>query len=356
MASWLSRWSGTEKPRFVTATAPIPHYLADDRVVDVESAFVTPWAMGPLHTKDAPKLWSHGAVYRADGTLIPESQRYGGLTGDHVTAADPPTVTVTAASELNGTWLYGGHWMAHFGHFLTETLTNLWPADRAVDGLLCHPFVFGRTTPDAAELELAALAGYPQPVTIVAEPVRVERLLVPTRPYTTNGAATPRAKLVWDRVADAVGAPGRKASGRQGVFFSRSAFHAAHHNRSGRPHARVLHNEQQLDELFVRRGFRVVHPQDLSVREQIQAARASSTLVAVSGSALHLSAFARPGARVVEIGDHRSPDGLPNQRVVDAAAGHLAAVIPYLDPAPEPGQAPVIDLDHLAAILDRLGV
>ncbi|MDG4762804.1 hypothetical protein O7632_01535 [Solwaraspora sp. WMMD406] len=45
----------------------------------------------------------------------------------------------------------------------------------------------------------------------------VERLLVPTRPYTVNAAATPRAAEVWDRIAKAAGPPATPAPAR-GIF------------------------------------------------------------------------------------------------------------------------------------------
>lgn len=342
---------------FAPARPPSPKYLHDDRVTTVEPALITPFETGPTRLLDAPITWVRGAVHDATGKLLPQSQRYGGVAGDHVVAVDPTTVAVPdpAATELAGTWLYGGHWMMQFGHFVTETLTTLWPTDLTIDGVLFHPFVFGRRVPDTAELELAALAGYPQPPRIVDRSLLVERLLVPTRPYTVNAAATSQAAAVWGRVAGAVGEPGTTVPGR-GIFLSRSRFHAQHARRTGMPHKRALGNEEALDDLFARRGLRVVDTQELPVREQVAVARAASTLVAVSGSALHLSAFARPGSRVVEIGDPRSPHGLPNQSVVDAAAGHQSAVVPYSGPPFGGAARPTLDLGRIARALDDLGV
>jgi len=77
----------------------------------------------------------------------------------------------------------------------------------------------------------------------------------------------------------------------------------------------------------------------------------SSTVIGVSGSALHLSAFAHPGTRVIEICDSRAGvRPLPNQRVIDAACGHLASVVPFtaIDGA--------VDLAHLESLLDRAGI
>ena len=69
-------------------------------------------------------------------------------------------------------------------------------------------------------------------------------------------------------------------------------------------------------------------------------------LAGVSGSALHLSAFAPAGLRVVELGDRRSTSGQePMQRIVDRVCDHQTAFVPY-----------DVATDRLPEVLRGLGV
>ena len=50
---------------------------------------------------------------------------------------------------------------------------------------------------------------------------------------------------------------------------------------------------------MARRGFAVVHPQHMSLVDQIIAAAGADLIAGVDGSALHLSVFMRPGSRML---------------------------------------------------------
>lgn len=315
-------------------------------VVDVPGAIVTEFVARP--TERRHHRTTVGAVHTAEGQLVPESQRAGGISGDHVVADDPTTTDVVPDTTLPGTWLYAGNWMAHFGHFVTETLTTLWPRDRQVDGVLAHPFFWKQREPTATQLALFRAAGFDGEPVIVDRDVRVERLLVPSRPFVPNAVAGPGAVRAWDAVASRV-----PRTPPRPVFLSRSAFHAAHLREKGTPHARALDAEDELDDVMRRRGFEVVHPQDLDVLDQVATVAGASVLAGVSGSALLLAAFAGEHTRVLEIGDPRSPAGLPNQHVVAAARGHRYAAVAH---APGPDQATHVDLDHVSAAMEHLGL
>ncbi len=351
-----------ERIDFARQTFPVTVAVEADTVAEVVGAVLSPYSSGPLRTLSAPYRWTRGAVYDAAGHLLPTSQRIGGLGGDHVVAADPATLGRRAGRSrawlrggqrerhLTGTWLYAGTWMDHFGHFITETLTTLWPTDLDVAGILAHPFIFGSAELDW-QLDLLELAGYGSlPRVVAVGGCRVDRLLVPTRPFVPNGYATSMATQTWQRVAGAAVPAETAPAPSSVVYLSRTHWHERAKSL-GRPVPRELVNESLLDRLMGSRGYRVVFPEEMGVRDQIAEVRSSSTLIGVSGSALHLSAFARPGTRVIEIGDARSGvRPLPNQRVIDAASGHLTGVVPY-------GTADAaIDLAHLEAMLDNAGI
>lgn len=312
-------------------------------LVDVPDAILTRIQRGNLRTIVEPTKWIRGAVHDADGHLVLSSQKIGGLVGAQVAPADPgrvpPRVTRRGARGLEGTWLYGGHWTQHFGHFFAETVTTLWlerddPALADVRGIVFHNWMSRFRGVQDFQTELLDLAGWGGvPFEIVdADTVTVERLLVPGRGIVVNGWAWPQAPAVWHRMAEAAGGPVELDPDGERVFLTRTSFNRER-RAEGRPTRTDEAHDLALEAAFAGRGFRVVVPESLSVREQVALAARSSVLAGCAGSALHLSAFAPAGVRVVELGDSRSPDvQVPTQRVIDRVCEHPSAFVPYDTP------------------------
>ena len=312
----------------------------------VANALVTPFQRGPLRTEPGgPRRWMTGAVHDATGDLVLQSQRTWNGDLNAPLSADPRSVPVPEECRtLSGRWIYAGHWTHHFGHFLVEVLTNLWPdpAQANVIGILAHrsyrgAIRFGRSgglisaEPTQWQRDLLALAGYGGlKVRIVRErPVRVDHLVVPSRPVLLKSWVQEPAVAVWQRVADAAG----EISANRGpkVFMSRAHYHA-----SMVEHPAKLRTspewEQLVEARFVEAGYGLVHPEELPVSEQIATVKAAEVVAGLSGSALHLSAFAPRRTRVVELGDERSPTRpMPAQSMIDAALGHEVAFVRHRD-------------------------
>jgi capsular polysaccharide biosynthesis protein len=339
-------------------TFPVSPPHGADAVLEINGAILTSYSSGRLRTLEAPFRWTRGAVYDAHGALVEASQRIGGLGGDHVVAADPATVATEEPRlpwpmatrperRLTGTWLYAGNWMNQFGHFITETLTTLWPDDLEVAGIVAHPFIFGGPESDW-QLELLELGGYGSlPRVLAREGLRVDRLLMPTRAFVPNGYATSMAARVWNRVAAAATPEEPRPTATSALFISRTRWHRRL-RELGRPTPRELPDEELLDRRMEARGCSVIFPEEMSVREQISAVRSKGILIGVSGSALHLSAFARPGTRLIEISDARS--GVlrhPNQRVIDTACGHQKAILPFRE------EDRTVDVERLESALNE---
>lgn len=339
--------------------APVAELLATDVRV-VERALLTRNEQGPVHTPRAPKLWIRGAAYDGD-ELVPTSCRVGGLFGEHIATVDPVTLREQPAvgEELEGTWLYGGHWMHHFGHYMLETLTSLWPDRVALEesvgpvrGLVFHRFTQLQPVHDWQETLLAGTGWGGLPIHVVdAEHTRVERLVVPGRSLAINGWALPEAAATWRRIARHVetGHPERVLRPEPGterrVYLSRAKF-AHREHESGRKVRVPLEFEDAVDRMMAERGFEVVHPETLPIVDQVLAVSSADVVVGRPGSQLHLSIYAPPTARVLTLGDARSPhEPMPAQRVLDTVAGQQAAFIPY-----------TTDMTVLTDGLDALGL
>lgn len=297
----------------------------------VHDAFLTRVEHGPLASTVGPTRYLRGAVHGADGSLVKSSQKL--CVGANTWApADPRTVKVSAKAErLEGRWLYGGHWMQHFGHFLAETVTTLWTAPDAighVDGLVFHKYLKRPWSQDDWQtrlLELAGYAGLPVRVVDGKAPLRVESLLVPGRSVVAHGWAHQQAREAWDRVA----APYRGGGGPPKVFLSRSGHNEVRRDAGHRSAGRSTPEwDDAVDRAFAAAGFQVVRPEALPIDDQIRLVADARMVAGASGSALHLSAFAPTSVRVLEIGDSRSPGNpVEMQLIIDAAGRHEHAFV-----------------------------
>ena len=317
------------------AVPDFPHQPQDEpELLAVDDAFLTRLTRGPLRTAQPPNRWIRGAVYTAQGELLPVSQKVGGLGGNQLAQADPARVrTKASAHRLEGTWLYGGHWIGHFGHFFQETVTTLWPEDQQVDGLVFHAYANGLSI-KPWQAELIALTGYGDlPIQLVdRQPYWVDRLVLPSRSLVINGWAHAGATAVWDRMVAAAGGPA--PDGPSFVYFSRTTFNAAV-RAEGRPTRSTADRDRALDEVFAAAGYAVVAPESLPVLDQIRLVAGAQVLAGCAGTALHLSAFAPGGTGIIEIGDTRSPDvQVPEQQVIDHLRDHPSVFLPaHLEPA-----------------------
>ncbi|WP_170286176.1 glycosyltransferase family 61 protein [Nocardioides rubriscoriae] len=308
----------------------------------VAPATVSGYEQGDTNAEHPPHKWMRGAVHTQDGELVRESQRtWSAANSNAAIATDPERVTVGArATRLAGHWVYAGHWSNHFGHFLVEVLPTLWlPRPGDLQGLVAHrsfrgphPLPHPRGSAKPADLHtwqsgLLALAGYDElPVMVVrGRPVTVERLTVPERPVVFRSRIRQEAAALWRRMAVAAGEP--SAPGGR-IFLSRRSFNRT---KAGRSSASW---DRRLDEEFHLRGYQVVEPETLSVREQVRLVSGAAVVAGSAGSALHLAAFCAPGTLVVEIGDARNPDSMQtSQSTLHQACDLRSRFVGYQDVA-----------------------
>ncbi|MEO9325953.1 hypothetical protein ABFT23_20835 [Nocardioides sp. C4-1] len=316
------------------AVPDFPHDPVEGRpgLEVVDGAILTRVRRGRLRTILEPTAWVRGAVHDGEGRLVVSSQAIGGVEGARVAPADPlrvPARLATGARRLEGTWLYGGHWSEPVGSFVTETLTTLWPDDcdgaggagdpavAGVRGLVFHAATGPFRGVGEVRSDLLALAGWGGlPVEVVEDDVLVaDRLLVPGRSLVVNGWAWPEARVVWRRVAAAAGGPALLDPDGPRVLLSSGTADTDH------------------DRTLQAAGFDVVRPDTLGATELVRLLAGASVL-AGANSALHVSAFAPPGVRVLVLGGHGSDDvRLPTQRVVGHVCEHPTAHLPADLPA-----------------------
>jgi len=327
----------------------------DRQVAVLRGGFATPF------TGNDPATGTfRGCLYDAGGSKLALSQRAGGA-GYRFSPGDPAAIdpgTLAAAPTLSGRTLYLGHHLAHYGHFLTETLSTFWiledqPA-AGFDRIAFHPSAFGRTLPAWARACLAAFDIDPDRV-LMLDPegmgggaLRFEEVVVPERLFRLWDAADPTLARVFDRIRRRTLA-GRDPLPPRDLYLSRRAGYW----RSTR---RVVANEVQVEDRFRRRGFTVIDPAGMAFADQLALYAAAPTLAGLSGSALHNCLFQQPGSRLIEIEHpavYREGEALAvhTQDLCNAVAGVSGRFVPFTGRSRHGGAVLHLDLAAVEAAL-----
>lgn len=277
-----------------------------------------------------------GALYASDGEIIPLSQRFSGFGGDRVVNADDASITIDPAAErIGGRGYYLGHLFAHYGHFITEGLSTLWAlqaGEEAFDYYAVHPFIFGSQVPDFVRLLMERMGLDADKIHVIRQPTIFSDMTVPERGWRLNQSAFAVMQDVVERIVP----PGDRSSATLKVYLSRKNLAA-----------RAVRNEAEIEDVFRRNGFLVVHPEAMPLDEQLDIYRRSAVLAGFGGSALHNVLFSPRGAGMIAVGDERSPvKPIPNQRICNALAETTAVVLPHA------GSDGSFDIGHLEREMD----
>ena len=316
------------------APLPLPHR---DMIQILPSATVTRAVMnraGKFHL---------GAAYDSAGALVQASLR----VPDKYRARDPGMLSEALGGRVVERRLkralYLGHGFTHFGHFMLETISALYWV-REVDAevsLLFHPFeeagenVFTHYAHGVECLKLLGIS--PERVAIATADLAVDELLLPPRAYDMSNGPHYDFGAVYRSL--------REAALRSSIAPQAKRIYLSRRWLKGRER---LANEAAIERRMKGRGFTVLHPERMSFSDQIRAAAAADILAGVDGSALHLSAFMRPGARVLVLETRRRRNVLKLNALMRVETIAVPATR-------KPDGAYAIDPAQLDATLDSLG-
>lgn len=150
-----------------------------------------------------------GAVYRNDGTIVPEFLAYDELMQHRrLRRVNPPVVErarIEDAELIDGTCIYVGPLASHFGHFLLESLARAWYLIQADPSLsiLFHGWNEKPNFPPFVSVFLEALGVNPSRIRIVAgRDVRVGNLILPSSQFWQGVSASPGMCVVFDHLRE----------------------------------------------------------------------------------------------------------------------------------------------------------
>lgn len=228
-------------------------------------------------------------VIGPDGATVPAARTL--LSAARFTP-DPPRPD-EAPAHLPGRWLFAGMGRHHFGHFLLEATPRLWALDHLsgpVDGIVLFPMP-GRDIAAVLRRRLGPLIarlGQNLPLRLIETPTRVDHLILPTQGFGhlhwSHGTPEAHAYMRHHLCAEA------PMAGPERIYISR---------RRLKDVEKQVPQERLLEHWSTQAGYTVIHPERLTIPEQIATYRAAKVILGPDGSAFHLAAFVMaPGTRV----------------------------------------------------------
>ena len=301
----------------------------DITLTTLRSAFVTERRYGPADAYS-------GAVYDGQGRLQEALVRP--VSGERdLRSVDPPTVDPTAFRSANSIEVgyYGGILFPSLGHFLVETLARLWLwsdfANRGRDReervriVLHHWPDLSLASIFANRLYCAlfgALGIRRTDIQLVQDaPLRAGVLYCPYPLSIYHHYMHPQMSRLFDHLAEHIIQSGsdslrlrrsRSAPAKR-IFLSRSRWTAN----------KRIRNEDQLDALFQRQGFTILHPQDCDPVDLMRRLGNAEIAASSDGSTAHLLAFCKPGTRTLLLDTRPVPTQFALDKLRDFRSFHV---------------------------------
>lgn len=311
---------------------------------------------------------AHRCLFSSDGHRIDSSCRPHKDPVDDVPSRITPLAQVPRVRQAV---IYGGTLIAHYGHFLTESISRLWYAMENPS----LPILYAEAPRDliVAELDRSEWPSGPSMLDDTRSiggqflalspldrgrfmsfdtPVMLDEVVVPEPSITLNQSCFTVHRRLPEAVAER--ALGRRPEvTSQPLYLSRSRLTPA-------TALRAVENEARLEDVLRRAGCAVVHPEELDLREQIRLINTHRTVIGVWGSALHSVLFDLTGqSHLVCISDR---DRIDEQfLLIDAIKGVSSTYLAALDRDDAADtvrwkQRRSIDVDRVVSGLRHLGV
>jgi len=234
------------------------------------------------------------AAYKHDGCLIESSVLVRGPKGFRKAFPAPSNLSLNLLhthSPIIDNAIYAGYIFSHYGHFLTESLARLWPLllkERILESGIDFPvkllFSIGTEMP-LCEANTALLRGLQEifdcRVLLMDDPTYVGHLLVPELAMVHNWKLYKVFASLAAELGRAVVKTGNSSMpngmGRF-IYLSR---------RKLDPIVRNILNEHELERELHNEGFTIVHPEKLTLADQIRTLNAAEVVVGSIGSSFH---------------------------------------------------------------------
>ena len=216
------------------------------------------------------------------------------------------------AQPVPGSFFYlDNRYRGHFGHALTDQISQLWGWRRAKDRYPdLRALVFDRPDYPFAEWEytLYEAGGIArEDVYVATEPIEVETLVVASQMFSMPDFVHPELLDTYRSVGDALEADSTLEACPSRLFCSRRR------RREG-------HNREEIEQVFADAGFEVIYPEDHPLPDQVRLFRRADVLAGLAGSGMFQMAFAESPKHVILVGSESYT--ATNEYLIASVLGH----------------------------------
>lgn len=194
---------------------------------------------------------------------------------------------IAARNISSGSFLYIGTLNPHYGHFLINSMSRLWPlqSDKSFRKLklLCHAPAT-KSEWEKVEFATIALRGLGvewDDIVFLSEPTLIHEVLVPDQALVEQTLIYPVYKEMGRSIGECFW--GTVNSRDEPLYVSKTKL------KSGVGH---IQGEDLIEAEAARQGFRIIHPETLSLPEQVEILSEHSSIAGTLGSGFHTSLFA----------------------------------------------------------------
>lgn len=193
--------------------------------------------------------------------------------------------------------IYLGWVFPHYGHFLMESLSRLWfleqysgKAKFLFNVYRDHSQFIG--SKKWAEDLLSCFNISSEDIIYSDDFYQAKRVYIPSQSLVLHSSVNSKAQnFIWNKIKSQF-ADDSAIIKKDKIYLSRSKLVKD---------KRKLENEDIVEGVFLRHGFQIVHPEEISLKQQIEILSQAKVVVGPSGSALHNAAFMRKGSLLISL-------------------------------------------------------
>lgn len=195
-----------------------------------------------------------------------------------------PSDLYSAADVLyQPAFYFDGEHMFHYGHFLLETLPRLW-CWKGVD-LSRMVFLSGNIDSEFVTKLAAPFGVRPDMMVKLDRPMLVRNLTVARQPYVLERTISQNARNVFRHISEWYD----RQSPIEKIYVSRRKFGGNRH----------LTNEKEIEGIFSDHGFEIIHPQQMTIEDQVNVFGNAKVIAGPSGTAMYNLVFGRKKQRAI---------------------------------------------------------
>lgn len=200
----------------------------------------------------------------------------------------------TIKKKINKKVVYCGYFVNQWGHFLIEAVARLWYFLEKDDSIDHYVFFVNENEKRIISGNFKVffeLLGILDKIVLINEPTQYREVIIPELSYNRSNYFSNQYKRIFNYIAEKAINPEVEAKFSK-IFFSRSKISRINQKEFGL---------EMLDDFFERNGYKVLHPEQLNLKDLINFIQNADEIATMSGSVHHNLLFAQDNKKIIII-------------------------------------------------------